>query len=167
MTYTPPTKTYYAMDMLDYSSHRPDALPSLDSIASRVYGCPYHGQQTGDKLPNDSVHLFDMSDTEENMENLDHWTAEQVERNKEDYAKIKADVLARDGYLPSSLQETYIPESVEYSGGLGMIKYWQELPDGRNDFEKYRQAPEPRVILADLIRRGELPAGVYLLTVMW
>lgn len=155
------------MDMLDYSSHRPGTPPSLDSIASRVYGCPYHGQQTGDMLPNDSVHLYDMSDPDENMEYLDHWDEDLVESNKVSYAKIKADVLARDGYLPSSLQDTHIPESVEYSGGLGMIKYWQELPEGRYDFVKYRQAPEPRIILADLIRRGELPAGVYLLTVMW
>jgi len=166
MTYTPPTQTFYTMDMMDYTAYYA-CPPSLDSIATRVYGCTYMGQQTGDKIGNDTHILYDMSDTNENLDTLDHWTEDQVEDGKISYAKLKADVLARDGHIPNWLAETYIPASVEYSGGLGMIKYWQELPEGTYDFEKYRQAPEPRVILADLIRRGELPAGIYLIKVSW
>lgn len=167
MTYTPPTDTLFAMDMIDHSRYQEDCLPSLDSISTRVYGCRYVGQQTGDYLPNDSHHLYDMSDPDENEEGMDPWTHEEVESNKASYAAMKADSRARNGYDSPYLEKVYIPESPEYSGGRGMIKYWQELPEGKYDFEKYRQAPEPQTILSDLISRGELPLGRYLIRVSW
>jgi hypothetical protein len=135
------------MDMCDHSEYQKDQAPSLDSIATRVYGRKYVGQQTGDMLGNDSVHHYDMSEYE--VDQLDFDMNQEPRQHYVDWDPITQQAI--------------------YAEGVNWFEYWLGLDESKfkHDFEIYRQAPEPRYVLADLIKRGELPYGQYLLRVSW
>lgn len=137
------------MDMLDYSSFEPDTPPSLDSIATRVYGREYQGQQTGEMLANDTIHHYDMSEKAVEQRVADQRWGDPERQHYLGYDRIK-----REGI---------------YEKGVNEFEYWLglDLEKAKYDFEVYRQAPEPADVLADLINRGELPYGQYLLRVSW
>ena len=60
--HVPAQRTFYYMDMLDYSDYRPDTPMSLDRLATETYGRTYVGQQTGKMLPNDTDHIYVMDE---------------------------------------------------------------------------------------------------------
>lgn len=102
----------------------PFSAPSLDEIASRVYGMEYVGQQTDNCLPRGN-YIFNFHGTE------------VVEEWCDDF----------DQHFP----------------------IWKAAHDAgaKYDFEIFRQAPGIGEVLADLIRRGELPYGKYLIGIDW
>lgn len=62
-----------------------------------------------------------------------------------------------------------LEEEREYNG-IDSLTKWQSAPDTQDRREKLdilRAAPEPDYILADLITKGELPYGTYVLRVWW
>ena len=122
----PPIRSYYSLNEsdFDYPEH---GLPSLNEIATRVYGMEYVGQQTDDCLPR-GISYFDLSED---------------------------------------------PGSWEYRHYLSIFDeqypMWKAAHDAGStyDFEIYRQAPGMGAVLADLIRRDELPRGHYQIHVDW
>lgn len=181
--HTPKTTSLYEMELNDHAG--PD---SLDAIATRVYGRKYVGQQTGDMLPNDSWHVYDIDEeaVAEHLANLSE---------KRTYLGIRR-VAAGTGDFGTSVVTCY-------AEGVDEFEYWLSLkwdpnvetvylkPDHSNlneaiasqqgprewedarDFtlkfesEVYRRAPEVHSVLADLVHRGELPYGRYLIHCWW
>lgn len=97
--------------------------PSLDDIATRVYGMEYVGQQTDECLAR-GAYDFD----------LNGWGYEE--------------------YL--NLFDQQFP-------------IWKKAHDdgAAYDFVIYRQAPSMGCVIADLIRREEIPRGRYLVLIDW
>lgn len=62
-----------------------------------------------------------------------------------------------------------LEEEREYNG-IDSLAKWLSAPateDRREKLDILRAAPEPDYILADLITKGELPYGTYVLSVWW
>lgn len=132
--------------MFDHSEYQPEQAPSLDSIATRVYGRRYVGQQTGRMLDNDSVHHYDMSEDE-----VEQLVFDMEQEPKRHY--IRYDPHTKEGV---------------YAEGVNWFEYWLGLDEAEHSSKDIdHAAPEPHYVLADLIKRGELPYGQYLLRVSW
>lgn len=165
--HTPKQTTLYTMPLFDHTEG------SLDAIATRVYGKTYVGQQTGDMLSNDSHHLYDMSKSE-----VDQWVADM--KNKRHYLGLKRVEKGTGDYGGNHV--------AVYHEGHNWFEYWLSLkhdpdnPDNEHNpedgedhfgesfkhgFQVFRQAPTIHYVLADLIHRGELPYGQYLLDCSW
>lgn len=166
--FTPKTSTLYEMELNDHAGY-----DSLDALATRVYGQTYKGQQTGDMLPNDSYHVFDMDEerVEELMDNM---------KEKRMFLGLKP-VAKGTGDRGGNFRATY-------AMGVNWFEYWlslkydpatpygasspREWEDARDftlkyDFQVYREAPTIDYVLADLITRGELPHGRYMIHCSW
>lgn len=150
----------------------------LNRIATEFYGRKYVAQQTGDMLPNDSFHVFEMSE-----EDVADWThdMEQERSNGGHYVGLKR--VARG--MGDRVNNDHI---AVYAEGMNWFDYWLSLrhdpdnPDNHNnpesgvsyagqsfqlDFQVYREAPTPSYVLADLIKNKILPYGTYLVKVSW
>lgn len=112
---------------------------SLDKIATEVYGRTYCGQQTGDMISNDTTVAYDFSTESDVLEWVDG-----------------------ESYRPA-------PEHAHFDWANPVLNLvdWLAEPDGEFDFEHERLGPEPRTMLAHLIRDGHLPYGKYLINVSW
>ena len=132
------TEEYYVLPMLDHSEYQPWQKTSLDKMVTEVYGQTYVGQQTGDMLSNDSDHIWNMTERE----------VEQLIYDDEQF----------EGY-----------ESPFDGSKMLPLRKWLALDpaDFKYDFEHYRLAPTPDVMLAYLIKDGHLPHGKYLIRVSW
>ncbi|UDL16004.1 hypothetical protein QEH42_gp214 [Microbacterium phage Pumpernickel] len=165
--HTPEQKSYLYMPLNDHEAG------SLDELATRVYGQTYKGQQTGDMLPNDSWHVYEMD-----KENVADWVHGMKE--KRHYLGLKR--------VPKGTGQFGGDYEAIYHEGHNAFEYWLSLrhdpvnPDNENnpqdgvdhfgqsfkyEFQVYREAPEIHYVLADLIDRGELPYGTYLLHCWW
>lgn len=167
--HTPKVSEFYEMELNDHAGPE-----SLDAIATRVYGRPYKGQQTGDMLPNDSWHEYLIDD-----EAIAQSLADRAEKRV--YLGVQR-VPQGKGDWGSSVVNHYVE-------GVDEFEYWlslksdpatsyegynppQEWEDARgfvfrNDFEVYRKAPDIHSVLCDLVHRGELPKGRYLIHCWW
>lgn len=113
---------------------------SLDAIATKFYGKTYKGQQTGDMIPNDVCKVYDMS-TEGYVLDYD---AEECYKPLQRWLDMKMGDV--------------IDDTDRWPYGEKTVKY---------DFDIYREAPMPAYILSDLIKKGQLPYGKYLVEVSW
>lgn len=139
--FEPPSETVYLMEMMDHMG--PD---SLDAIATRVYGRTYVGQQTGEMIGNDTYVRYVMSEDQ-----VSYLNSLMTKEPKSTY--IGYDYAKREGI---------------YAEGVNAFEYWLALPLGdHDDIDAVRAAPEPSFVLADLISKGELPYGTYLMHVWW
>lgn len=148
--HTPKSSTLYELELNDHAG--PD---SLDMIIRRVYDRrSYQGQQVGDMLPNDSYHEWDLS-TEEDVE-------ECLLGYDESGQYVLGGAVQRWLNLPQPVYaETPYGDTPTWKGG-----YWGE---GHQYYLDYIRdlAPNPKTLLADLIRRGEMPYGRYLIHCWW
>jgi len=135
--------------MMEMMSHMGE--DSLDAIATRVYGRTYRGQQTGDMIGNDSHVVYNMFP--DDVEQLMYDMNEEPKRHYLGYDRV--------------LRET------TYVEGVNWFEYWLGLkiePGTYGDNSPTtveRAAPTPDHVLADLISRGELPHGKYVMHVWW
>ncbi len=166
--HTPKTKKFYILPLHDHEAG------SLDEIATRVYGRKYRGQQTGDMLPNDSWHYYDM-------------TKDEVEQWCYDMEQERVD--GKGHYLGSKKVPTTGEWKSFYVEGMNWFDYWLSLDISPGDsvlsgyhssddtedlrgktiseLTSIRTAPTIHYVLADLIKRGELPYGHYMLHCWW
>lgn len=158
----PKQETFYVMEMSRYNGD-----DSLDAIATDHYGMNYQGQQTGEMMSNYSWHRYEFPSEPEVLERLEHWSEKMLEPSE--FRKTWTQLLEEyNGYPPEFCHPISYPEDREHSGGWGWIKLWKEfVAKNGDDYESERFAPEPDVILADLIYKGILPYGNYLLHVYW
>lgn len=166
-TYEPSPTTWFVLNE-GHVDGTPYPLPehlSLNLIATEVYGKEYHGQQTGDMLPNDSVHRYVMD--EEAVE-TELWENGPV-RHYLGYDSMRGNTVYAEGISTfdywQSLSHSDDPSKVTAHSSSDLVDHRGGVY--RFDFEVYRQAPEPRWVIADLIKKGHLPYGNYLLYVSW
>ena len=134
-----PESTLYEMTMFDHTEYHPlDHRPSLDKIATEVYGKKYVGQQTDEMLGNDSWHVYDMTTEDECQEAANLGDLEFYD-----------DPYSRRYYFSVAGWLTRDTSNDDY------------------DFQDYRTAPSPECMLATLILEGHLPYGRYLIEVSW
>jgi hypothetical protein len=144
--HTPKQETMFVMEMMGHMGE-----DSLDAIASRIYGRSYVGQQTGDMIGNDSHILYTM----------DKDMVEDILYNMN--SEPKRHYLGYDSAT----------RTAKYAEGVNWFEYWLGLkiePGTYGDNSPTtveRAAPTPDYVLADLINRGELPYGTYLMHVWW
>jgi hypothetical protein len=136
----------FIMEMMDHMGK-----DSLDAIATRIYGRSYKGQQTGDMIGNDTHIVYTMD--KDRVDDLIHSMNSEPKRH---YV----------GYNPTTWEGIYVE-------GVNWFEYWLGLkiePGTYGDNSPTtveRAAPTPDHVLADLISRGELPYGTYLMHVWW
>lgn len=152
---TPKQTTYYVMELFDHGGPE-----SLDAIATRVYGRKYSGSRSmGDFAPgNDSWLTFDMTEDgwayKEGIEEFDSPTTRIYDEKTREFLTYKTSPL---NYWLGLTKEPPSYYSEERKAA------W----DPGEDREIQEQAPDLSWVLADLIRRGELPHGHYLLRHWW
>lgn len=149
--HTPKSSTLYELDL----SVGPD---SLDKIIREKYDRRlYVGQQTGEMIGNDTYLVWDFSDEDDVLEQVNetygpdgsgNWVHRDFIREWLD----KPEPVVHTGYVHDT------PET--WKGG-----YWAEADTYAMDY--MRDAPEPNLLLAELIRRGEMPYGRYLIHCWW
>lgn len=143
--HTPKSSTLHELELNDHMG--PD---SLDMIIRRKYDRrAYEGQQTGEMLPNDSYHLWDFS-TEDDVE----------ERVLNTYGRDESGSFVSMDLIQNWLDA---PEPVY---PLRTPVYWGEAYQYYLNYVR-DLSPEPDLLLADLIRRGEMPYGRYLIHCWW
>lgn len=123
--------------------HGDGGAPSLDVIVQEHYGREYNVQQTGEKLSNGSWTHYLMDE-------------EMVQQ------------YLFDGITVIKGEHHWLPHT--YLMGREGIEHWLAM-DRSDDFSAklaaVRQAPTPEIILADLIDKGLLPHGAYILHCWW
>lgn len=152
---TPQKTEYYVMELFSHGGPE-----SLDSIATRVYGRTYVGSRAmGDSAPgNDSWITFDMTEGswqyEEGIEEFDSETTTTY--NEKTYETETFDQSPLDYWLGLTSEPPYYYSEEQKAA-------W----DPGEDRDVQEKAPDLEWVLADLIRRGELPHGHYLLRHWW
>lgn len=145
----------------------------LNEIATSFYGREYNGQQTGDMLPNDSYHLFVMDEvnvaelTHTMKKNRHYLGLKRVAKGTGDWGGDHVSVCHEGhNWLDYWLSLSHDPDSPD---NLDNPRDGEDHFGGsfKFDFQVYRQAPTIDYILADLITKGELPYGDYMITVSW
>lgn len=162
----------------------------LDRIATEYYGRTYVGQQTGDMLPNDSYHHYEMD-----KDSVEMWLSDLSGDPKRLFLGLEPVAQGTGEHGGDFVSR--------YAEGVDWFEYWAALtfdpekesirllPDGSNlaeanesqqtprewedargfvfkhECQVYRMAPTPQYVLADLISNGVLPYGDYLVKVSW
>lgn len=144
----------------------------IDVIASRVYGKVYHSlrgcQRDTENLPNDSVKLYHLTDEDDFGEALEGFDSRKI-------------YLGYDRGTGQSV----------YKHGMTQVEYWLSIriAERREDatvdanppehmdlegavfedafFAARAFTPSLEVVLADLIRRGEIPRGNFIYRHEW
>lgn len=150
----------------------------LNRIATEHYGRPYVAQQTGDMLPNDSFHVYEMAE-----EDVLQWCYDMdTERAG------RGHYLGLQRVAPGTGDRVLGDHVAIYAEGVNWFEYWlainiasegergwyptRETDDlrarpGVSPTAARRAAPTPHYVLADLIKNNVLPYGTYLMKVSW
>lgn len=123
--------------------HGEHGAPSLDVIATEHYGREYCAQQTGDKLSDGS------------------WTEYPMDKYDVEQALFDGLTIVKG--------EHYNDKPTYLSGREG-IENWLAMDRSEEhgaQLKAVRAAPTPTIILADLIDKGLLPHGTYLMYCYW
>lgn len=162
----------------------------LNRIATEYYGKTYIAQQTGDRLSNDSFHVYEMDEDSVAM-----WKSDMESEPRRHYLGVQ--------HVAKGTGDFGRDFAARYAEGVNWFEYWSSLTfdpekstvyllpdqsnalealesqrtprsweDGRGfvykyESEVYRKAPTPNYVLADLISNGILPYGSYLVKVSW
>lgn len=144
---------------------------SLDALATRVYGRKYRGQQTGDMLPNDSYHIYEMN--EEDVADYMH-DLEQQTLNEGHYLGGRYEGKEWKNFHAKGVNWIDYWLSLDIAPGDSVLSGYHPHSDTEDlrgkqvsQLTAERAAPTIHYILADLITRGELPYGRYLLHCWW
>ncbi|GGU38774.1 hypothetical protein [Streptomyces violascens] len=170
-----PEYTPYSIYMLephaDYVTAENGYIP-IEAIAERVYGKPYSSlrgcQRDDERIGNDSMKLYKLTSDEDYLEALgdlddaemylgwDSRTGESV---------VKTGVTQLDYWLSIRIADENTPATVEANPPATQDLESAVFED--RFFADRAFSPSLRLILADLIRRGELPRGDYLFRHWW
>ena len=175
-TYTPTSDTHFSMNMSD--GYPLDDVLSLDKIATEHYGRTYEGQQTGDMMRNDTVHGYNMH--EHTVANLMYdMELKRTYLGRNPYTNEPGFALGVNWFdywlaLESTdrVKTDWSDPASAYLANLRMMSEPKPWEDARghiydHDTVIVRAAPTPDYVLADLITKGVLPYGKYLLYVGW
>lgn len=162
---------YFTLDPHAETGDGSGLIP-IDEIASRVYGKTYHSlrgcQRDSENLPNDSEKVYkfaDDGDFEEALYSFDEarvylgWDREARE------SKTKEGMTALDYWLSIKVAER--PEDVTVDANPPEHMDLEGAVFEDEFFAARAFTPSLNGVLADLIRRGELPRGNYIYRHWW
>lgn len=166
-----PRMIYILEPHTDHATAENGYIP-IETLAERVYSKPYSSlrgcQQDNEHIGNDSVELYELASDEDYLQalgdldeaeiylGLDSRTGESV---------IKTGMTAVDYWLSIRVADESAPATVEANPPRT-----QDLENAVFEdrfFADRAFSPSLRLVLADLIRRGELPRGNYLFRHWW
>ncbi|MGY4967090.1 hypothetical protein [Streptomyces sp. 900105245] len=170
-----PQYTPYSVYVLephpDYATAENGHIP-IEAIAERVYGKPYSSlrgcQRDDEHIGNDSVKLYELTSDEDYLEALEAFDDDKLylgwdSRTRE--SVVKTGMTELDYWLSIRIADQDTPATVEANP-----PETQDLENAvfeNRAFADRAFSPSLKLILADLIRRGELPRGNYLFRHWW
>ncbi|MFJ4003987.1 hypothetical protein ACIPWL_11070 [Streptomyces sp. NPDC090023] len=170
-----PQYTRYSIYMLEphaeYVTAENGHIP-IEAIAERVYGKPYNSlrgcQRDDEHIPNDSVKLYELASEGAYEEALDQFDEERVYLGWDSgigETVYKTGMTELDYWLSIRVADENTPATVEANP-----PDTQDLENAVFEsrfFADRAFSPSLELILADLIRRDELPRGDYLFRHWW
>ncbi|MFC7986533.1 hypothetical protein ACFWXE_28385 [[Kitasatospora] papulosa] len=170
-----PEYTSFSIYMLephaDHATAENGYIP-IEAIAERVYGKPYNSlrgcQRDDEHIGNDSVKLYELAsdgDYEEALEQFDDAELYLGWDSRIGESVVKTGMTELDYWLSIRVADEHTPATVEANP-----PETQDLENAvfENRFFADRAfSPSLKLILADLIRRGELPRSNYLFRHWW
>lgn len=155
------------MELMGYGEN---AHESFDAIASAFYGKEYVGQQTGEMLSNDTYHVYEYATMDRVKDTL--WEGENGEF-KSTY--LGFDRAAMKGIMLEGVNRLEYWLSLSHSSDPEVYTHADNPHEGedcygavfKHDFQVYREGPSIGWVLADMINKGHLPLGRYLLHCTW
>ncbi|KOT46849.1 hypothetical protein ADK41_01455 [Streptomyces caelestis] len=170
-----PEYTPYSIYMLEphaeYATAENGHIP-IEAIAERVYGKPYNSlrgcQRDDEHIPNDSVKLYELTSEGDYEEALDQFDEARVYLGWDSglgEVVYKTGMTELDYWLSIRVADENTPATVEANP--------PDTQDLENTvfesrfFADRAFSPSLNLILADLIRRSELPRGNYLFRHWW
>lgn len=144
----------------------------IEEIATRVYGKPYSSlrgcQYDNENLPNDSVALYHLANEGNFEEALDQFDDSEIYlgRNKEiGEAVYKRGMTEMQYWLTITVAER--PEDATVDANPPELMDLEGAVFPERHFADRAFTPSLGAVLADLIRRGELPRGNYIYRHWW
>lgn len=167
--------TYEAASYFTLDPHADDgdtrSIP-IDVIASRVYGKIYHSlrgcQRDAENLPNDSekiYHFTDDGDFEEALERFDSREIYLGYDRDAGQSVIKHGMTEMEYWLSILIAERREDATVEANPPKHMDLEGAVFEDAF--FAARAFTPSLEIVIADLIRRGELPRGNFIYRHWW
>ncbi|MFG2211919.1 hypothetical protein [Streptomyces sp. NPDC048638] len=170
-----PRYTPYSIYMLephaDHASAENGHIP-IEAIAERVYGKPYSSlrgcQRDDEHIRNDSVKLYQLTSEEDYLEALgglddtelylgwDSRTRQSVRKTGTTELDYWLSIRVADENTPATV-EANPPETQDLENAVFEDRF----------FADRAFSPSLKLVLADLIRRGEIPRGDFLFRHWW
>ncbi|MFJ2778176.1 hypothetical protein [Kitasatospora sp. NPDC087315] len=166
-----PHSIYVLEPHVEYVSAENGYIP-IESIAGRIYGKPYSSlrgcQRDDEHIGNDSVKLYELASDEEYLQAVDDFDAVTIYLgwdSRTGTSVYKSGMTALEYWLSIRVADESAPATVEANPPPT-----QDLENAVFEdrfFADRAFSPSLRLILGDLIRRGELPRGNYLYRHWW
>jgi hypothetical protein len=144
----------------------------IDEIASRVYGKPYNSlrgcQRDDDRLNNDTVKLYHLADEDDFEEALDGFDSTEIYLgfDRETRQGVRKQGMTQlDYWLSITVAEH--PEDVTVDANPPEHADLEGAVFQSAHFADCAFTPSLEAVLADLIRRGELPRANYIYRHCW
>lgn len=160
---------YFTLD--PHADEGSGAIP-IDVIASRAYGKVYHSlrgcQRDAENLPNDSVKLYHLMDDDDFEEALERFDSREIYLGWDPEARrpvIKQGMTEMEYWLSILIAERREDATVDANPPEHMDLEGSVFEDAF--FAARAFTPSLEIVIADLIRRGELPRGNYIYRHCW
>ncbi|MFF3697409.1 hypothetical protein [Streptomyces sp. NPDC002221] len=168
--YTP--RSVYTLEPHTDSVTAENSYIAIETIAERVYGKPYSSlrgcQQDDEHIGNDSVKLYELTSDEDYLQalgDLDDAKMYLGWDSRTGVSVYKTGMTELDYWLSIRVADENTPATVEANPPAT-----QDLENAVFEsrfFADRAFSPSLGLVLADLIRRGELPRGDYLFRHWW
>ncbi|MFE7116564.1 hypothetical protein ACFU99_14245 [Streptomyces sp. NPDC057654] len=168
--YTP--RSIYILEPHAHYATAENGYIPIEAIAERVYGKPYSSlrgcQRDGEHIGNDSVKLYELTSDEDYLEALDYLDDAEIYLGRDSRtgkSVFKTGMTKLDYWLSIRVADKNTPATVEANPPAT-----QDLENAvfeKRFFADRAFSPSLRLVLGDLIRRGELPRGDYLFRHWW
>lgn len=158
-------KSYYTLD--PHVKGVEDNLIGIDDLASRVYGKPYSSlrgaERSSENTPNDSVIVFDLENEDNYLQALDDFDAKEI--------YLGYDFLRGESHIKKGMTQLEYWLTITWDGDPSKQTVnanppeWTDLTGAVFPSQFFAErcfTPDLGNVIADLIRREELPRGNYI-----
>ncbi|MBK3583891.1 hypothetical protein JHN49_09210 [Streptomyces sp. MBT57] len=166
-----PRSIYMLEPHADHATIENGYIP-IEAIAERVYGKPYSSlrgcQQDDEHIGNDSVKLYEFASDEDYRQALGDLDDAEIYLGRDSRtgeSVLKTGMTELEYWLSIRVADENTPATVEANPTPT-----QDLENAvfeKRFFADRAFSPSLRLVLGDLIRRGELPRGNYLFRHWW
>ncbi|MDJ0460303.1 hypothetical protein [Streptomyces sp. H27-C3] len=166
-----PRSVYMLEPHADHATAENGCIP-IEAIVERIYGKPYSSlrgcQRDDEHIGNDSVKLYELTSNEDYLQALSDLDDAEIYLgcdSRTGESAFKTGVTELDYWLSIRVADESAPATVEANPSAT-----RDLEDAVFEdrfFADRAFSPSLRLVLGDLIRRGELPRGNYLFRHWW